>query len=490
MRDRQKHSPLDGGSVGLHRTTSLLAFPVAPSTENQANTVRLRLLPLACWRVDDMRFKFDSSFVLPGVEAEIKHLAEMLSSDEFKGCPISIFGHADPVGSDDYNKVLSGRRAAAIFGLLVRDTGIWESLFSNKFGNDVWGEDAIAAMDSRLAEDDASKSAKLKFGSGKINDNGSTSDAAPNSVQGPSPPSSSNDSAIVSTGPRKQLFLAYMEKISGGFKLSRSDFLGQGGDKGGKADFQGCSKFNPLIVFSQEKQDRFDVAKQEKDAVTLDERNQENAKNRRVMVLIFRRGSKVDPARWPCPRFNEGVEGCKKRFFSDGEARRSTRDPDADRLFEQTGDTFACRFYQRLSDSAPCDQIVGRDFRYALEKREDLPWSDQAKLRIVSEDGTQERIFSMGEGQLVDDLLVFTFRQCRRGILYKGEIRDGNILLQLFPFTELFRILDASDPLNVVPLNPPDQFAGDPPQGGGGVTPDPQDNTILGDSQQGVTQSQ
>jgi len=29
-------------------------------------------------------------------------------------CPLSVFGHADPVGSDDYNKALSGRRAMAV----------------------------------------------------------------------------------------------------------------------------------------------------------------------------------------------------------------------------------------------------------------------------------------------------------------------------------------------------------------------------------------
>jgi hypothetical protein len=85
----------------------------------------------------------------------------------------------------------------------------------------------------------------------------------------------------------------------------------------------------------------------------------------------------------------------------------------------------------------------------------------------------------MGEGQLVDDLLVFTFRHCRAGVLYKGEIRDGDILLALFPPTELFRIMNPEDPLNVIPLNPANEFAGDPPADGPGLTPDPHDDTIL-----------
>ena len=479
MSNTEKLSSLDAGTAGVHRSPEPFAMRVGPATQNEFNTARLKLLPLACWRVEDVRFKFDSSFVLPGVEAEFKHLSDMLTSEQFKDCPISIFGHADPVGNDNYNKTLSGRRAAAIYGLLVRDAAGWENLFSHKFGNDIWGDDAIATMNSRLAEDDDAKASGLKFGSGKLNADGSSSGSSSPTSPSQSPPSAPVDGAAHDAKKRQQLFLAYMDKISGGFKLERTAFLGQGADKGGKADFQGCSEFNPLLIFSQEKQTTFEAAAKKKDADTLAERDKENAKNRRVMVLIFRKGSKVDPARWPCPRFDEGVDGCKKRFFSDGEKRRSIRLPDKDRAFDQTKDTFACRFYHRLSDTSPCEQVSGLDFRYALEKREDLPWSDKAKLRIVSEDGTQERIFAMGEGQLVDDLLVFTFRHCRAGVLYKGEIRDGDILLQLFPPTELFRIMNPDDPLNVIPLNPPDEFAGDPPEDGPGLTPDPNDDTIL-----------
>src|ERR1035441_9549451 len=45
--------------------------------------------------------------------------------------PLAIFGHADPVGSDIYNKKLSGRRAMAVYGLLTRDLSIWEELYSD-----------------------------------------------------------------------------------------------------------------------------------------------------------------------------------------------------------------------------------------------------------------------------------------------------------------------------------------------------------------------
>jgi hypothetical protein len=83
------------------------------------------------------------------------------------------------------------------------------------------------------------------------------------------------------------------------------------------------------------------------------------------MTLLFRPGSRVAPAAWPCPRAKEGPAGCRKRFWSDAEKRRSTRLPDTARKFEDTRDTFACRFYQRLSGSSPCD-LARKSFRIRL----------------------------------------------------------------------------------------------------------------------------
>ena len=150
-----------------------------------------------------------------------------------------------------------------------------------------------------------------------------------------------------------------MNLLCGDLLLDKTkDFLARGQDAGGKGDLQGCSEFNPLLILSQDQQTAFDQAKQNKDDATLQQRNDLNAQNRRVMVLIFRKGSRVDPAKWPCPRVTEGVAACKKRFFSDGEKRRSTRLPDSDRKFDESHDTFACRFYQRLSSNSPCERIL------------------------------------------------------------------------------------------------------------------------------------
>jgi len=321
----------EGGISGSHPIVDLPMVHVGPSTDGEFNTVRVGLVPVACWRVEDLRFEFDSSFITLGIKAELEHLAKLMKehppssrSDGKPGCPLSVFGHADPTGNDDYNKQLSGRRAAVIYALLTRDTNLWEKLFSQPLGRDKWGRKCLVTM--------------------------------LDTVSPPTDGKSNEEQAIQyehNAGKRKELFGQYMEKLCGSdLKFGKEDFLGHGEDPGGKGDYQGCSEFNPVLIFSTEEQKKFD---QDKDKTA---RNAANAPNRRVMVLIFRKGSRVDPSKWPCPRANEGVAGCKKRFWSDGEKRRTPHEQR--REYEQTKDTFACRFYDRLSHVSPCEFIIQR----------------------------------------------------------------------------------------------------------------------------------
>ncbi|HEY3068352.1 MAG TPA: OmpA family protein [Methylomirabilota bacterium] len=328
-----------GGSAGSHVVPETPPILVAPATGSELNTVSVAIIPVACWRVDDIRFEFDSSVVMPGVKTELDELKKLRT--QHPGAPMSVFGHADPVGSDAYNKALSGRRATAIYALLTRDTALWEDLFSNTLGNDRWGLPALQTMQDTL-------------------------DAAPGGA-GRAPRAKD---AEKNPGLRKTLFEQYMNELCGpDLKVAKTDFLGRGADAGGKADFQGCSEFNPVLLFSEKEQQRFDAA------TDKSERNAANSPNRRVMVLLFRKGSKVVPSKWPCPRAKEGTAGCEKRFWSDGQTRRSRRLPDAERRFPDTRDTFACRFYQRLTTSSPC---------------EDIPVLETAKLEFVL-DGNGDR---------------------------------------------------------------------------------------------------
>lgn len=354
-------SATDGGVTAKHPDAEQVRLLVAPATANELNTARLRLIPIACFRIDDIRFKFDSSFVLPDVRDEMNAFAELRKLDpRIADAPISIFGHADPSfqgnfepgsstaqSGDDYNKTLSGRRAIAIYGLLVRDASIWNTLFTNHLGGDVWGEDSIRTMLDVTDPPDSSQSISSAPSS--------SNPGAADSARSAKVRDVAND-----VGQRQRLFLAYMDALCQNLKLDKTkDFLARGAGPDHKGDVQGCSRFNPLRLFSIEDEARFKQAFNDKDETTLKgDRDVKNGANRRVMILIFRKGSQVLPARWPCPTFKEGPSACKKRFWSDGDTRRSTHFPGSDHKFKGAKDTFACRFYQRLVDVSPCEEEI------------------------------------------------------------------------------------------------------------------------------------
>jgi len=312
------HTLSDGGVTGTHPDVETRPLLVAPATGSEFNTALVGLIPVACWKVEDTRFAFASSFVTPDLAKEIQALADLRKAHSAPDPatrsplfpPLSVFGHADPVGTDDTNKALSGRRATAIYAVLISkaepDTavGLWKQIAATEN----WGVNQRQTMQ--------------------------TSTGLPDGT------------------PDSDLFKAYMQALNpADFQLTKQDFLAQGADAKGKGDFQGCSEFNPALIFSKKANDDFEKSK-DKTA-----RNAANSLNRRVMVLLFRTGSKIDPAKWPCPRATESVAGCKKRFWSDGETRRSKRLPDKDRKFDDTKDTFACRFYQRLLTNSPCEAL-------------------------------------------------------------------------------------------------------------------------------------
>ena len=432
----------DGGVVAEHSPVEPFEFLAAPATSNEFNTARLRLIPIACFRIDDVRFKFDSSFVLPAIAPQLKALNNLLQKDANKGAPLSIFGHADPTfdgnfdlnspthqGGDEYNKTLSGRRAIAIYALLVRDAAIWNNLFSNRFGGDDWGEDSIRTMlDST---DPPAPSAGQGSSSSSFSSSATSADSAKNAR--------ARDIAHDS-GQRQQLFLKYMNLLCEDLKLDKSkDFLARGAGPDQKGDVQGCSRFNPLLLFSQEDELEFKLGEQKKDKALLKTRNANNAPNRRVMVLVFRKGSQVVPSKWPCPTFKEGSAGCKKRFFSDGDTRRSTHAPGLDRKFTESKDTFACRFYQRISDNSPCQaatglfgklfmQVFDLDGRALLAKR-------KYTIRLS---GDTDPTFT---GVLNDD-----------GILLHEFVPDGNYVLKVDGCDDEspMIVLDPSDPIPTV----------------------------------------
>ena len=51
-------------------------YAIAPSVDQRYNTIRQKFLAAACWRMDDDRFDFDSSFILPTSTREFAMLAD------------------------------------------------------------------------------------------------------------------------------------------------------------------------------------------------------------------------------------------------------------------------------------------------------------------------------------------------------------------------------------------------------------------------------
>ena len=329
-------SEIRGSIAGSHVVPPTEPILAAPSTDVDANTIRSPIIPVACWRIEDVRFEFGSSFIRPEARSELPKLSALIK--QHPAAPLSVFGHADPISNDDFNKRLSGRRARAVYALLVRDTATWEEIY--KDSEERWGLKSVQVMLDALGRDPGTTS-------------GSTtpeSTAAIKAFQSATGLDADGDAGPLT---RAKLFAAYMDLVcvdeaGKPFTLQKTDFLARGADPKGKGDFQGCSEFNPVVMFSNAESKAFEPAAKH------NERNVENAPNRRVMVLLFRPGTAVSPDRWPCPRATEGTAGCRKRFWSDASTRRqfqATR-----RKFEDTKDTFACRFYQRLTDQSPCER--------------------------------------------------------------------------------------------------------------------------------------
>lgn len=318
----------DHPAQALHPTQSSLTAFAGPTTGAERATVRAAVLPFACWRADGFNFEFDSSIVRPELAAPLAALAALVEEHTQDGRrpPLSVFGHADPLGDDDYNKTLSGRRAQAVYALLTRRVDLWEALHAASHGGDSWQEKkAVRLMLGHLGYGDDLGERKRFQRDHALKEDG---DIGPRS--------------------REALFAAYMDALAPALKVDPADFLGGGADPEGKADYQGCGELNPTRVLSDA----------EEGALKHDPaaRREAHAVNRRVMVFVFRPGTRVDPQSWACPRAKEGVAACRKRLWSDGEARRAPGA--ARRTFGETRDTFACRFYHRLSDRSPCEGVL------------------------------------------------------------------------------------------------------------------------------------
>ncbi|HEY3820471.1 MAG TPA: peptidoglycan-binding protein [Polyangiaceae bacterium] len=348
-----------GGGIAAQHPTYPQDSPrkVAPTDgSDKFNTLRDPLVPVACWLLNDPAFAFDSSFVSPNFQPELAGTNERSGLKELveanQGCPASLFGHCDPMGSDALNKTLGDRRVTAIYALLTRQVPLWEKLYSAPAVGDTWGTQAIQTMLQSLVDGSGNP-----YYSGPINneyDSGTV--AAVKSFQ--------TDSGLASdgtagAGTRKVLFGAYMDWLctpassdpttqstATPFKMQITDFLGGASAGPGdtpKLSTQSCGKFNPIVLLAS--------SVMQGDRTT---RNALDAPNRRVIMFMFKAGTVVDPSTWPCPLIGATGDACKSAFWPDGDQRRTNGD--TLRTYRKTHDTMACRFYDRFARRSPCER--------------------------------------------------------------------------------------------------------------------------------------
>ena len=150
--------------------------------------------------------------------------------------------------------------------MLVRDVDFWERLFTNPEGGDNWGfarsRRCCQGVQEPIAIDGRSEMRRAQpFGLSISARHWRRRCRRPEHAQGLVP----------------RLYGRVVRTESRWDK--KEDFLARNEDgPGGKGDFQGCSEFNALLLFSQDEASAFESA------ADKTERNQENAPNRRVMT--------------------------------------------------------------------------------------------------------------------------------------------------------------------------------------------------------------
>ena len=328
----------------------------APSDDDKHNSLALDLVPLACLCLHDLVFAFDSSFINPDSAEAFSELPQLRDDNRMPTgeLPVlSLFGHADPVGKDEYNKKLAGRRARAVYGVLTKDTSIWKDLLNNPLGGDDWHKNHfVEAMRDAVGADDS-----------------------------------------IATG---DLMLLYMNSLFPQ-ALEKSDFLGRGQDPGGKADYQGCGEFNPLVILSTG--ENANLPKAARDAA--------NQQNRRVLIYLYDPLIPLSPSLWPCPRANEESAGCRKRFFSDSDRRRQAG-PER-REFAKTLDTFACRFYDRFASNSPCERPIPVTLLLEITTFVGLEPDQASGLSLIVEDqsGNAAQTILASAAKQADNYVIF-----------------------------------------------------------------------------------
>jgi hypothetical protein len=452
------------------------ALNVAPTDgSSKFNTIRIPLIPVACWRLNDPAFAFDSSFVSPSFRTEfvktagadpdvappggpapgspLTTLSAIVAANP--GCPAALFGHCDPAGTDALNKTLGDRRAIAIYALLTRQPDLWAWLHDVSQVGDTWNLRMVQTMLASVV--DAQQNPYFAGGANGVQD-ADTTDAVKR-FQADAGLAADGDPG---TNTRKALYGAYMDWLctpdgaTTPFRMRPTDFLGGAGAQPGdlpKMSLQSCGKFNPIVLLSSAEMGGEDTT----DGASKTTRNADDAPNRRAIMFLFARGTTVDTASWPCPKVKESNAACQSAFWPNWDSRR--KNGDTLRLYKVTRDTMACRFYDRFARRSPCEGAKLVTFKYAVYCGD--PWPDTTVLRIGTSDEvfTYERSFKDADDHSGDHA-IFYLRGFPQNDTYSGRLVVGERQYPLFDKADLKRLISSDTAYTLLPSpqDPADQI--------------------------------
>jgi hypothetical protein len=130
------------------RTQLLIPVPFKKSglSTTKTHTLKVKKQPpppkqfQTCAGISGATFEFDKSFLRPTVADDLKIVDKaMKTNPEAK---ILIFGHTDKVGTEQYNKGLSERRAKSVYAFITNQPDIWETLYNEEH----WGIRSVQAI--------------------------------------------------------------------------------------------------------------------------------------------------------------------------------------------------------------------------------------------------------------------------------------------------------------------------------------------------------
>lgn len=237
--------------------------------------------------LEDTTFDFDSSFLHPRNASGLKALRERIKSwrEKYPEGAVALFGHADAVGQEPYNKGLSERRARSVHAFLVKDVPVWEKLH----GEEKWTLKPVQALLQHLGYDPGSV-------------DGVDGPKTQSAVKAFQEKQGLKADGVAGAKTREALFTAFVDEVNDA-PVDKKEFEDIAGNP-----FTGCSEFN-----------------------LLEETAGACEKNRRVTVLLLKTSKKF-PINYPCKPGD--LEKCRAQVKKSAGKRRKA--------------SFKCFFYDDL----------------------------------------------------------------------------------------------------------------------------------------------